>query len=91
MIDHHQIQNFKTRCTTTYAGLLHVYPRVLNNSVQPSLRNAMNNFRGEKEEKEETVQNQKVSKLGRDSKSNLDNRTFSRSKGLNYNYNQING
>lgn len=41
----------KTGCTTKNAGLS--YRRVFYNSVQPSLRKAMDKFRGEKIEKEE--------------------------------------
>lgn len=49
---------FKTGCTTKNVGLS--YRSVFYNSVQSSLRKAMDKFRGEKKEKEEdeTVQKQ---------------------------------
>lgn len=56
--------NLKTinlKFKTGYAGLS--YPWVVYNSVQPSLRNAMDKFKGKKEEKEETAFKNNVSKL----------------------------
>lgn len=53
MIVQPQINKIKTGCTTTNAG--RSYRSVFYNSVQPSLRKAMDKFRGEKKEEDETV------------------------------------
>lgn len=45
------MRKIKPGCTTRYAGL--AYRSVLCNSDKPFLRNTMEKFRGEKEEKKE--------------------------------------
>lgn len=61
MIDQNKITMFKTGVTTRCSDPS--YPKVLYNSIYPSLRYAMDKFRDEKEEnrKKKPVQNNKCS------------------------------